>query len=345
MLCGEDELDKERRGYARAFARLAPTRFVAPSDDWQKEIGETPRLLLNPDGRPWLPQGIEKAGAPTAVFHIDTYVATGRRIRWSAMYDHTFVFHPHFDEQFRREGLPGSLLLPHAAEHDLFDRPETPRPFEVGWVGRSGRSIYSARGRILEALTSRFRMNDVARHYTPEEMADVYCSSKIVVNVSRDDWPQDANMRCFEAMAGGALLITRMPSELTDLGFEENVHFAGWRDPDEVSKIVENWLRNDARREEAARRARALVLSEHTYEARAAFILEAVSRGATAPARAWAPAHIEALRLDYHVEYADVARSLAAFRRLAQKSVPLAAANLPKLARLMAKRLKRRLRR
>jgi hypothetical protein len=186
-------------------------------------------------------------------------------------------------------------------------------------------------------------MNDAGRHYTPEEMADIYCSSKIVVNVSRDDWPQDANMRCFEAMAAGALLITRMPSELTDLGFEEDVHFAGWRDPDEVSKIVESWLRNDARREEAARRARALVLNAHTYDARAAFILETVSRGATAPARAWPAARVEALRLDYHVEYADLARSLAAFRRLAHESAARAAANLPKLVRLMAKRLKRRL--
>ena len=38
FLCGEDELDKERRGYARAFARVAPLKFIEPSDDWRDRL-------------------------------------------------------------------------------------------------------------------------------------------------------------------------------------------------------------------------------------------------------------------------------------------------------------------
>lgn len=341
FLCGEDELDKERRGYVRAFSRVTPVAFVPPGDQRLPRLTETPRLLLNPDGRPWLPDGIERAEAPTAVFHIDTYVATARRIRWSAMYDYAFVFHPGFDDRFRSAGIPGARLLPHAAERDLFDRPETPRRFEVGWVGRSGRSIYSVRGRILNALALRFATNDVERLYTPEEMADVYCSSKVVVNVSRDDWPQDANMRCFEAMAAGALLITRVPTELTALGFEENVHFAGWRHPDEVPHVVERWLADDGRRQEVAARARALVLRAHTYDARAATILETVREGVVSPARRWTARRVQALRLDYFVESADVAQSLLAYRRLAGISAWSALLLWPRLLRLAAKIAKR----
>jgi len=344
FLCGNDELDKERRGYARAFARVAPLHFIAPGDDWRAQLPDDPIVIINPDGRPWLPEGIEKIEAPTAVFHIDTYVATARRMRWSQMYDYAFVFHPGYDETFRAAGIPGARLLPHAAERDLFDRPESDRRLDAGWVGATGRSIYGARGRILAGLQARFRMNDVARRYTTEEMADIYCASKIVVNVSRDDYLQDANMRCFEAMASGALLITQSPSELTALGFEEGLHFIGYRESDEVPDIVAHWLARDGDREAIARRARKLVLAEHTYDARVGTILASVREGATAPARTWPADRVQALRFDYFVEYADLPKSLGAYRKLATISMLRAAQRSPGLVRLALKVVRRALR-
>ncbi|HJQ38769.1 MAG TPA: glycosyltransferase [Thermoanaerobaculia bacterium] len=343
FLCGPDEIDKERRGYARAFERVAPLQFIAPGEHWREQLPKDAMLVLNPDGKAWLPRGIERVDAPTAVFHIDTYVATERRIRWSRMYDYAFVFHPGFEERFAAAGVPGARLLPHAAERDLFEQPELERRFEVGWVGRAGRSIYSERDRILAALAANFRTNDVARYYTPEEMAEVYQASKIVVNVSRDDYPRDANMRCFEAMAGGALLLTRTPTELTKLGFQEEVHFATYRGAEDVVGIAADWLRREDERSEVAARARALVLREHTYDARVATILDAIRGGTRAPARSWSPARVEALHLDYHVEYGDTAPALAAFRSLAKQSPRIAASESWRLLRLAGKRLKRRL--
>lgn len=331
LLCGEDELDKERRGYARAFARVAPLRFIAPSDDWRDRLPPNPRLVLNPDGRPWLPDGIETVAAPTAIFHIDTYVATERRRRWSRLYDYAFVFHPGFDAH----------LLPHAAERDLFDQPEIERRYEVGWVGRASRSIYAKRDRILAALTARFVTNDVARYYTAEEMADVYRASKIVVNVSRDDWPRDANMRCFEAMAAGALLVTGSPTELTELGFEENVHFATYRGVEDVGDVVASWLARDQQRAAIARRARDLVLREHTYDARVATILATTEARRPRPS----PVDAEVIRLDYHIEHADARRASHAFRRLVATSPTRALRHSWRLGRLAAKLVKRQWRR
>lgn len=351
FLCGEDELDKERRGFHRAFARIAPVHLIPPSrgERWRDDLdallprGERPLVVINPDGRPWLPEGIESVAAPTAVFHIDTYVTPVRRRRWSPMYDYAFVFHPGYDQEFRAAGVPGARLLPHAAERDLFDGPETERHFDVGWVGVTGRSIYSARDRVLSALGSRFTMNEVGRRYTPQEMASIYQASKIVVNVSRDDYPRDANMRCFEAMAAGALLVTQGPSELTALGFEDGVHFVTYRDPGEVSNVVADWLTRDAEREAIARRARQLVLGAHTYDARVATILEAVRGGITAPARSWTKDRVQALRFDYFVEYADVPQSLTTYRRLAASSPLRAVRRLPGLLRLALKLVKRAL--
>jgi hypothetical protein len=348
LLCGEDELDKERRGFYRAFTRIAAVHLIPPSrgERWRNDLdhliaaGWKPRLILNPDGKPWLPEGIERVAAPTAVFHIDTYVGLKRRLRWSAMYDYTFVFHPGFDAAFET----GSCLLPHAAERDLFDGVDIERKFEVGWVGRISRSIYTTRDRVLAALKVRFTMNDTGRFYAPEEMAEVYRSSKIVVNISRDDYPQDANMRCFEAMAAGALLITGTPTELTSLGFDEGVYFAGYRTAEEIPDLVGRWLERDDERAAVAQRARALVLREHTYDARVETILEAITNGVQAPARSWPPDRVRERQFEYHVEAAEVESSLHAFRGIAAASPLRALRTVPRLARLAAKVVKRKLR-
>jgi hypothetical protein len=343
FLCGEEELDKERRGYARAFARVATLRFIPPSTNWRESLaGVRPRLILNPDGRPWLPDGIERVEAPTAVFHIDTYVATERRIRWSAMYDYSFVFHPHYDDRFRDAGIGGARLLAHAAERDLFDKPDIERRYEVGWVGRSGSAIYRTRDRVLDALTSRFVMNDALRRYTPEEMAAIYRASKIVVNVSRDDYPHDANMRCFEAIASGALLLTQLPTELAGLGFEEGVHFAGYRDAAEVPELVARWLARDEERTAIAARGRSLVLREHTYDARVATILRETSSGERANVRSWSRERVALRRLEYHAAYADAAGALRALPKAATASPLRAAAQMALLAARKVKRMLRR---
>jgi spore maturation protein CgeB len=187
-------------------------------------------------------------------------------------------------------------------------------------------------------------MNDVGRRYAPEEMAGIYRASKIVVNVSRDDYPQDANMRCFEAMAGGALLITRSPSELSALGFEEGSHFIAYREPAEVSDLVAHWIRRDSDRETIAGRGRALVLSQHTYDERVATILAVVRGGIVAPARTWPADRVQALRFDYFVEHANVPESRRAYRRLISISPLRAVRQLPGLLRLGLKVAKRLLR-
>lgn len=344
FLCGDDELDKERRGFARAFARRAELTFVPPSrgDAWLSEVRALrPRLVINPDGRPWLPRGIEGVDATTACFQIDTFVGLEQRIRWSAMYDYVFVFHSGFEARFDH---PGARLLPHAADRELFEGDDPARQYDVGWVGHTGRAIYRRRDAVLAELASRFTMNDPARWYSAEEMGAIYRASKIVVNVSRDDYPGDANMRCFEAMAAGALLITGMPTELTQLGFEEGVHFVGFRRDDEVAPLVERWLRDDAARVAVAARGRELVRRGHTYDARVETILTASASGAKAPARAWPVARAWQRHFEYHVEHADVRGSFRALRDVGAASRMSALANMPRLVRLAAKVVRRALR-
>jgi spore maturation protein CgeB len=84
------------------------------------------------------------------------------------------------------------------------------------------------------------------------------------VNIGRDDYPQDAKLRTFEGMAAGNLLITSLPGELTRIGFEDGVHFVGYREDKELHAIARKYLGNEDARKRIAEAGRANVLRNHT---------------------------------------------------------------------------------
>ncbi len=254
-LCRQSDLNyKEPELFARAFRRrgfnVVCLKGEFPADgNIQVVLDQSQQLpkmiVLAESAHDLLPQGLEKVNIPTVSFQSDTYAYTRRRIRWSMLFDYAVVFHPGFEAQFRSAGHPRVITWSHAADPELFSGQQEQRTFEVGWVGRTDGNLYKDRRFVLKSLSRHFRMNDFTRFHFPDELAAVYCRSKIIVNVARDDYPQDANMRVFEAMASGALLITRLPSELTSIGFEEGVHFVGYNRLDEVVGLTRQYLTDD----------------------------------------------------------------------------------------------------
>jgi hypothetical protein len=314
-LCREsDSSDHKEPGlFARAFRRCG-VHIVCPPDkfpvngsiqDLLDQCEQVPNLIVWVEStRALLPEGLEKVNIPTISFQSDTYAYTHRRIRWSMLFDYAVVFHPGFEAQFRHAGHPRVITWSHAADPELFSGQQEQRTFEVGWVGRTDGNLYNDRRFVLQRLSRHFRMNDFNRFYSPEELAQVYCHSKIVVNVARDDYPQDANMRVFEAMASGALLITRLPSELTAIGFEAGVHFVGYDRVDEIVALARQYLSDDRERTRIAQTAREKVLREHTYDNRVQTLLRLVGGDAGrlfAPARQWTEGRVRTHYIDYYV--------------------------------------------
>jgi hypothetical protein len=255
---------------------------------------------------PLLPNGLSHCNVSTVCFHPDTYAFTDRRLRWSLLFDHVAVFHPGFDTFFQKSGHPGAFLLPHAARRELFDLPELDRVFEVGWVGQLDGPIYRHRRRLLPLLARNFRMNDWRKRLSLEEVAAVYRSSRIVVNIGRDDFPHDANLRVFEVLASGALLLTSLPTELTRLGFQERVHFAGYSSDAEALSLVRSFLNNEADRSRIANAARAKVLQEHTYDQRVISLLNRLKESSgqkLAPARSWSQPRARLMALDFFISH------------------------------------------
>ena len=79
-------------------------------------------------------------------------------------------------------------------------------------------------------------------------------------------------------MAAGALLVTQVPTELTELGFVEGRHFVGYTNHAVVPSLVAEWLGRDGAREEIADAARMRVLSSFTYANRAETLADIAAR-------------------------------------------------------------------
>jgi hypothetical protein len=165
------------------------------------------------------------------------------------------------------------------------------------------------------------------------------------VNVTRDDFPQDANMRAFEAMAAGSLLISRMPTELTTIGFQEGVHFVGYRDEREIIDLVTQYLCDEQARRSISQVGRHKVLTEHTYDSRVNFLLDQLARHPNrlfAPARQWTADRFRLSYLDYYASHQVLRCARIQLQQIAQLDLRHALAGGALLGRAWARELRQR---
>jgi hypothetical protein len=99
------------------------------------------------------------------------------------------------------------------------------------------------------------------------EMAAAYRQARIAINVTRPHGPSSLNMRVYEAMASGCLLLTDDRADVHTM-FTDGEHLRVYRSPDELRALVSYYLLHEDDRRRVAAAGRERVLSGHTYEAR-----------------------------------------------------------------------------
>jgi hypothetical protein len=121
-------------------------------------------------------------------------------------------------------------------------------------------------------------------------------------------------------LASGALLITSLPSELTQLGFQEGTHFVGYQHPAVISSLVRKYLHDESARAQIAEAAGALVLAEHTYDRRVDQLLArlaSLEKQKLAPARFWPQSRARLVALDFYVAHGLPDCAARQFRHIA----------------------------
>jgi hypothetical protein len=285
-----------------------------------------PDLILYVDSPgPFFPRGLERVDAPTAAYLIDVHTQTAHHLELATLFDYVFIAQKDYLDSFRKAN-PHSYWLPFGCDPEIHRNLATERIFDVGFVGH----LTIDRRKILERLARHFRVNDYDRTCPPEEMAEIYSRSRIVFNrpVRRD-----LNMRVFEALACGSLLITERIGNGQDELFADRKHLVTYQEAGELEDLVANYLKQEREREEIAACGHARVVERDTYELRVRELLRVTTKGeGEAPARNEAASRVAARYVDIYCRKGMLDSALAMARKLSpfRPASVVAAARLAK---------------
>lgn len=205
----------------------------------------------------YYPLNLDALRCPTACYLIDTHLHLPLHLEWAKQFDMVFIAQREYLDEFRKQGMRVHWL-PLGCDPEVHCRVETPKVYPVGFVG--GVQAGSRREALLKKLSSQIPV-----HYERcfwEDMARHFSQSQIVFNEAVRN---DLNMRVFEVMSTGTLLLTDMArnSGQEEL-FRDGEDYAVYRDSN-ICEAASFYLENKALREQIATRGRRLAHNAHTY--------------------------------------------------------------------------------
>jgi len=254
----------------RALGQLVEVEHFLPA-----ELAQVPRkgfdLYLNVDDglRYHFPPDLH----PSAWWAIDTHMDFAWSLEKARGFDFVFAAQRDGAARLRGEGIATAGWLPLGCDPELHRRHDVAKRFVVAFVGNV---FPGPREDLLERIDGRFPNSFVGRAYF-EEMARAYSAARVVFNRSVAN---DVNMRVFEALACGSLLLT---NDLGDNGqdelFQDGVHLATYRGPEDLLDKIDYYLRREEIRERIAEAGRSEALGKHTYRQRMEGLLREVESG------------------------------------------------------------------
>lgn len=257
--------------------------FGAP-DSWEVDLAavleqlptaDRPDLVLVGErlGPRRLPLNLENLKVPRAFYALDPHLNLYWHQKYAGAFDLVFTTQQTSMSAMQGQGrqvywLPWAVNLAVIGDHLL------PRTHQIAFVGRVNTRLRRKRHLILEALKSRFpvslwgdRPDNQVRQ---QELGRIYSQARLVVNESIQG---EVNLRVFEALATGAMLLTEdVGANLQGL-FTPGKHLITYSSQDLLDKAA-YFLSHEEERQDIAEKGRERVYAKHHTLARARQFLE-----------------------------------------------------------------------
>ena len=251
----------------RALQTLCKVEHFLPEEALELQPGSHDLYLFIDDGlRYTIPYHLR----PNAWWAIDTHLQYAYDLEKARQFDVVFTAQRDGAARMKRDGIPSVFWLPLAADPEVHGKRTVEKRYDVAFVGHS---FPGRREAFLQAVREHFP-NSFIGTAPHQKMAEIYSSAKIVFNISLRD---DVNMRVFEGVCSGSLLVT---DDLADNGLEElfrsGEHLITYRTPEEAVEKIRYYLDHPEERERIAAQGRKHLLSRHTYRHRMAALLQKV---------------------------------------------------------------------
>jgi hypothetical protein len=237
--------------------------------------GLVPDLVLFIEGGTMrlFPKGLEHMPCPTAWYGIDTHMDYDKHLRIGRLFDVTFIAQKEFVERLRQDGLRQVHWLPLAFAPELNPPEKFERCYDVAYVGSDNVTVHPVRHALLAAIRKEFP-HVYSGMASPQEMGCIYAQAKLVFNKSVNN---DINMRYFEAMGAGAVLLTdSVRNNGVDELFIEGEDYFQFDDEQTLLTLIRGLLQDPERCSRIGDSARRHVLEKHTYHDRAENLLKII---------------------------------------------------------------------
>ncbi len=224
------------------------------------------------ENKVFFPLGLETLKVPKVWLAIDSHLNFRWHKEFAYLFDLVFVAQSELIPWYQKYGLKNVHWLPLACDPEVHRDYNLKRDIDLAFVGnftQKRRELFDYLRTQLSGLNFAFKEKVYG-----EDLAKIYSRAKIVINpLAR----KDLNMRTFEAMSCGALLLNednRSLNKLFEIGKDLDVY------PGNIRSIlvekIKYYLSHDSLRERVARSGQKKVLSEHTYSLRVRKILEII---------------------------------------------------------------------
>ena len=209
---------------------------------------------------------------PSAFYAIDTHLEKPyKKIKEQARhYGFVFCAQKSGVVKLKRDIGIEAEWIPIACDPEIHKDLKIERRLDIAFVGTEGKN--NLRGELLKALALRYPNSYIGRA-DPRLMSNIYSSAKVGFNYSINN---DINMRMFEVLSCGALLVT---NRINDNGFEElfsdGKNVISYASPEELYKKISHYLANEEETKKVAAAGYTLAVSSCTYKDRLKKMLEA----------------------------------------------------------------------
>ncbi|KGP72370.1 CgeB family protein [Pontibacillus yanchengensis] len=158
------------------------------------------------------------------------------------------------------------------------NKPLQKRSYDLSFVGNRHEKFYNERNKTLTLLHNHFSNYNTSLYSNVyvSQLSSLYSNSKIVFNESHHN-VHPINMRIFEGMGCGALLITDEVENQRLLNLVDGKHYIIYRSSKELIDKVGYYLTHMDEAQKIASEGRKYLLQHHTYEHRARTLVRLMS--------------------------------------------------------------------
>jgi hypothetical protein len=207
---------------------------------------------------------ISYPGKKSCLWEIDNHIQQARKTDSYEKVDHVFVAQNFFLPLYPQEKTSWLPLAADPEKHRLY--PDEPLLYDVGFLGND---TYPRRRELLDRIGKKYKL--LRETSQPgEEYSRKLSRCKILFNCSMDN---DLNMRVFEAISIGRLLVTDNVLGMDEL-LTNRIHYVGFNDWKDLDETLEYYLSHDKEREKIAQTGSNWIKASQTYDHRLEEILK-----------------------------------------------------------------------